>query len=220
MYYWRIPDEVWRCLQRLHYPAPRYAVESVGYVQGDGYSYPFSSDHVLRHRSYPLHSVHGRAASAKSILAIVPSGTPPLHVRLQTGGYPPFEEFAHLDEKTHRPVRRRRVRRSALFPQQHETRRTPRPWVGALLQASGEQVPQTGSQDVDRLRPDSAWDPIRTRRHVAGCHPLRGFEQLFLRHSKFLVLFRQRCPVGGGRGWRGRVVVIPPWEQGPGHVIQ
>ena len=106
------------------------------------------------------------------------------------------------------------------FPQQHETRRTPRPWVGALLQASGEQVPQTGSQDVDRLRPDSAWDPIRTRRHVAGCHPLRGFEQLFLRHSKFLVLFRQRCPVGGGRGWRGRVVVIPPWEQGPGHVIQ
>ena len=113
MYYWRIPDEVWRCPQRLHYPAPRYAVDSVGHVQGDDYSYPFSSDHVLRHRSYPLHRVHGGAASAKSILAIVPSGNPPLHVRLQTGGYHPFEEFAHLVEKTHRPVRRRRVRRSA-----------------------------------------------------------------------------------------------------------
>ena len=85
---------------------------------------------------------------------------------LQTGSYHPLEEFTHLVGNTHRPVRRRRIRRSAFFPQQHQTCRTPCPWVDGIrhLENSCRSRGTKVSIDSAQTRPGIPTGPGATSR--------------------------------------------------------
>jgi hypothetical protein len=82
----------------------------------------------------------------------------------------PFQVFAHLVQKTNRPISRWRVRRSSFLSEQNQSRCSPFSGVSSLPHASIEEVSQAGGHKVYRFDLDSAWNFVWNRRDVPGGH--------------------------------------------------
>jgi hypothetical protein len=156
------------------------------------------------------------------------SGLSLLHVCLQTGGDHPFQVFAHLVQKTNRPISRWRVRRSSFLSEQNQSRCSPFSGVSSLPHASIEEVSQAGGHKVYRFDLDSAWNSVWNRRDVPGGH-LPYCPRKFLIGNFLLLLPFQRTTfllfLAVREGERGEIlrllrVGLLSREQGSNYLVQ